>query len=143
MLADREVCSPLSKSCQAWQMGVAGWHGDSELGLWSLMPSCCGYAMGRKSISLPFLCCDSFYGNVSTSLLLSALHCVWLTAFMEQADILALRGTPGLCLSAIKYVVTFSPQHAIPSCLWRGLLAPLGVTTERAAVCQPPPEPSN
>lgn len=36
----------------------------------------------------------------------------------------------------------FPLQHAIPSCLWKGLLAPLGITMERAAVCQPPPEPS-
>jgi hypothetical protein len=83
-----------------------------------------------------------FSGTICTSLLLSALHNVGLTAFMKQADVLASCGTLGLCLSVTKYVVTFPLQHAIPSCLWRGLLAPWGMTTERAAVCQPPPEPS-
>lgn len=96
--------------------------------------------MRRMSICLPFWAVISVCGSICTFLLLSALHCVGLTALREQADVLALCGTPGLCLSATKYVVTF-PLHSVPSCLWRGLWAPLGITVERAAVCQPPPEP--
>lgn len=83
------------------------------------------------------LSCDFF-----CFFLWQCLHCVGLTAFMEQADELTSYGAPGLCLSGTQYVVTF-PLHAVPSCLWSSLLAPLGITTERAAVCQPPPEPSN
>lgn len=37
----------------------------------------------------------------------------------------------------------FPLQQAVPSCLWQGLLAPLEITPERAAVCRPPPEPWN
>lgn len=144
VLADREVRSPLSVSCQAWQMGTAGWHhGDLELGPWSLIPSCCGLCCGKDLSAFPVLWFLLLLCSVCTSLLLSALHCVWLTAFMEQTDMLASCGTPELCLSVTKYVVTIPPQHVIPGCLWRGLLAPLGITTERAAVCQPPPEPLN
>lgn len=69
-----------------------------------------------------------------------SLHCVGLIVFVEQADVLASCGTPGLCLTFAREV-TFPLQCAIPSCLWKGILAPFEITTERAAVCQPPPEP--
>lgn len=65
---------------------------------------------------------------------------------MDPAGVLASCGPPGLCHSATECVVAFPRQHTIPSCLGRvgrGLLAPRGVTSERAAVCQPPPEPSD
>lgn len=56
VLADREVRSPLSVSCQAWQMGIAGWHhGDLELGPWSLIPSCCGLCCGKDLSAFPVL----------------------------------------------------------------------------------------
>lgn len=129
--------SLLSKRCQAWQLRVASWHPrDSEMGLRSLIPSCCGLCYGKDEHPSVFPVIFFVF------FLWQCLHCVGLTAFMEQADELTSCGAPGLCLSATQYVVTF-PLHAVPSCLWSSLLAPLGITTERAAVCQPPPEPSN
>lgn len=141
VVADRDICSlsPGAVRHDSWRS-----QGDSLLtrswvsGPWYLVAL--ADAVGRMSIFLPFLCCGLFYGSTCTSLRLSALHCVWLTGFTEQADTLVSCDTPGLCLSATKCVVTFPPQHAIPSCLWRGLLAPLGITTKRAAVFQPPPD---
>ena len=71
------------------------------------------------------------------------LYSVGLTVSMEQADMLASRGTPG-CACLPPGMASPSPfSTPTPSCLWKGLLAPFEITAERAAVCRPPPEPWN
>lgn len=103
--ADRAVRLLPSETWQAWQLGVVA----DVLETWSWVwgpwsPAAGAYAVGRMKIFLPILCCDPLLPPpcvcVCPYLLLSAVHSVGLTAFMEQTDVLALCGNPGLCLSA-------------------------------------------
>lgn len=113
-------------------MAVASWcPGDSEQGLHLLVLRCDVLCSGKD---------ECLSASPMLYFFFFSLHCVGLIVFVEQADVLASCGTPGLCLTFAREV-TFPLQCAIPSCLWKGILAPFEITTERAAVCQPPPEP--
>lgn len=140
MVADRDVCLLLSKSCQTWQLRVAGWHpGVSDPGLWSPIPCCCGLCCGMDEhlSAFPVLC---FLMAVSAPPSCSQPCIVygwqpswgWQTCW-HRAAVLGYVYLPSNMLSP-------SPLGTSYLALWRGLLAPLEITTERAAVCQPPPD---
>lgn len=121
--------------------GKSGWPRRPELVLWSLLFSFRGSCSGKDEYLCVYCVAIFFWQYLHLLPALGSALC-GLDSLHGAGRRVSVCGTPGLCLSATKYVVTFPLQLAIPSCLWRGLLAPLGMTTERAAVCQPPPEPT-
>lgn len=134
-------CSPRLSGKAAGGRGLESW--SSELGLRSLIPSCCGLCQGRDEHFPAFSVLWLFFGclflmAVSAPPTCATLHCVCLTAFMEQPGVLVSCGTPGVCLSTTKDVVPPSSPIHHTQLPWRGLLPLVGITTERAAACLPP-----